>query len=172
MALKNGVDILREEFEVDSILVVDDDVAVPREVEGVTWDQVLTRMLDAGWQIVAHPWSSDFRSKDTIEIGGVPGYPYGGVNGGCSAFSLDFYNQHPMKQISAIRGYNEWMVRWSENNCGYSHECLMVFEHIDRPEHPWSLRDTEYDEWSNEMFYERFPNRRGQVRPKGPKGVW
>lgn len=173
-----GVKLLRERFNLDAIMVVDDDVAVPRKVavndkEIVYWDSVLADMLEAGWNVVAHPWATDFRKNTIKEYGGVKGHEISGVGGGCSGFRLDFYDKNPMEQQTLIRGYNEWMVRWTQGvKCGYSHEHDMLIEHIDRPEHPWSLRDTEYDEWATAMYWERFTSKRGQERPKGSKGIW
>lgn len=177
-AIIQGTRQLRQQFDLSAIMVVDDDVAVPRKIlkEGgqfVYWDTVLADMLHAGWNVVAHPWAAGFRDNPIREYGGVKGHEISGVGGGCSGFRLDFYDRHPMEQATLIRGYNEWMVRWTQGKrCGYSHEYNMLIEHIDRPEHPWSLRDTEYSEWSDAMFYERFPSKRGEKRPKGPRGVW
>lgn len=179
-AIIQGVKILRKEFKLDAIMIVDDDVAVPRKIltdggQYVHWDDVLADMLHAGWNVAAHPWATGFRDNPIKEYGGVKGHAISGVGGGCSGFRLDFYDNHPMEQQTLIRGYNEWMVRHTKGNrCGYSHDHSMLIEHIDRPEHPWSLRDTEYNEWSDAMFYERFPNfkREGKERPKGAKGIW
>ena len=162
------------------IMVCDDDVLVPspqeRSAKLVYWDDQLAEMLDAGWHIVAHPWTNDFRDGKTKIINGVEGYRYEGVGGGCSAFKLDLCIEHPITQSTLIRGYNEWMVRCSNKygiNCGYS-AGDMIIEHFDRPDHPWSLRDTEYCDWSDEMYYERFPKAKeqGKARPKGKDGVW
>lgn len=173
-AVMTAVELYARKLKVlDKVFVIDDDVIVPEPLEdGTTWDQILAEMLDAGWDVVAHPWSNDFRSKPTKFIGGVEGYPYSSVNGGCSAFRYSFYKKNPMSQITLIRGYNEWMTRRSRDRNGYSANGRMVFQHIDRPEHPLSLRDTEYCDWSDAMYYERFPDRKGQKRPKGSRGVW
>lgn len=163
-------------IEADHAMVVDDDVVVPPPLDnGDTWDEILAEMLDAGWNVVAHPWAQSFRdgASEIRDYGGVKGYIYSAVGGGCSAFLRSFAEENPMKQQTLIRGYNEWMVENTKmERCGYSYRGDMVIEHIDRPDHPWSLRDTEYDEWSTKMYWERFPELRGQARPKGPKGAW
>lgn len=166
---------LRTHPQLHTFMNVDDDVVVPLpDSEHGSWEKVLFDMTLAGWNVVAHPWAQSFRHGHTPrEYGGIMGYEYSGVGGGCSAFKTSFYNKHPMEQQTLIRGYNEWMVRWTGGKrCGYSYDGQMVIEHIDRPEHPWSLRDSEYDEWATAMYWERFPNAKGKERPKGSKGVW
>ena len=178
-AIIEGLKLARAENPgLKKFFVTDDDVLVPmpHHAGGYMkfWDEVLSEMLNAGWKIVAHPWSQDFRDKETQDTGGLRGYPYSGVGGGCSAFQVAIYDKYPMRQDTLIRGYNEWMTRAGRNACGYSYDYQMCITHMDRPEHPWSLRDTEYDEWSNAMYYERFPKalKEGKQRPKGSAGVW
>jgi hypothetical protein len=176
-AIIEGVKLARAQNpNLKKVYITDDDVLLPMAHHAggnmAFWNDVLNEMLEAGWGIVAHPWSHDFRSKETQQIGGIKGYPYSGVGGGCSAFRMDIFDKYPLRQDTLIRGYNEWMTRAGRNVCGYSYNYQMCITHMDRPEHPWSLRDTEYDEWATAMYYERFPKKKGQPRPKGSAGVW
>jgi hypothetical protein len=192
-ALVEGIKYARSMYpDIQVVHVVDDDVLVP--MPGHTadnldfWDDVLVKMLTRGWTAAAHPWSQNFRSRENNGLFRDPfkknqadsyswGYEYSCVGGGCSAFRLEEFDKRPFENHGLIRGYNEWMIGLPENTVGYSFMHSMTINHFDRPEHGWSLRDTEYDDWATEMYWERWTERRNanhpqHERPKGSRGIW
>lgn len=177
-AINEGVaEAIRLFPKVEFALVVDDDTYVPLEVDSppevLFWDQALTNMLDAGWNIAGHPWSHDFVKSERKTVGNVEGIPYGHVAGTCSGFHVSEWKRRPLVQRTLIHGY----TNWQRGHIGYWCSPVMPSVHFDRPEHPHSLRDTDYRGWSDDMYYERFPDRRrpdhsAHKRPLGQGGAW
>lgn len=177
---------LSEGWKVQNIFIVDDDtyVPLPQHYDGemVFWDQCLSRMLDAGWKVVGHPWSPQFtvdppEPRPPVEIGGVKGVKMTHVAGTCSGFSKKTWEKYPIRQQTLIHGYTGWQGKVGGEAIGYCAEPYMFSVHFDRPEHPHSERDTTYDKWSNEMYWERWPKRRSpkhshHKRPHGQQGAW
>lgn len=186
-AINEGVRAALEEgWTPRNIFVVDDDtyVPTPQHWDGkmIFWDQCLSEMLDAGWKIVGHPWSPRFTTnppepRPPVEIGGRRGIRMSHVAGTCSGFSRKTWHDFPIRQQTLIHGYTSWQTKVGKDAVGYCADPYMFSVHFDRPEHPHSERDTTYDGWSNEMYWERWPvrknrNHKAHKRPHGQQGAW
>lgn len=170
-ALHAGVAEARQRWDgLEHVLVCDDDIYPPiaRHAAGamVHWDDAIVAMLAAGWEVAAIPWAADFHRDETTTHGGVEGHLYDHVGSGCSGFRLDVYDRHRPEQISLVRGLNSWTQRWC-TKVGYVASPPMVCAHLDRPEHGHSERDGLYKRHAQDMWWDRFPNRRGSPRPVG-----
>lgn len=162
------------------IYLMDDDILVPVPVnEGEYWDSVLEAMLLSNlWDAVGIHRTRTF--SDIRGDGLARGHIVRFVGGACSAFKYYTYRHgswranydNGNKVLYDINQYNIWVSRsiGVHGRCGRFAAYPFHYTDIDKHGHELSLRETEYIDYSTEIWWQRHPQHRNKMAmPKGAK---
>jgi hypothetical protein len=164
----------------ERVYLMDDDILVPTPInEGEYWDTLLeTMLLSDTWDVVGiHRIATSSRIEGE---GLAKGHVVRFVGGACSAFKYAIYKNSSWRQEYSrgrvrkgeINGYNIWV----SHNVGKHGRCArfasypFYYTDIDKHGHELSLRETEYIDYSTEIWWQRHPQHRDVTdMPKGAK---
>lgn len=177
-ALVKGISLVEKVFPgeyIKYLFTVDDDVLTPDTTEANPpyWDRVLADVLSKGkyWTVAFKAGQEDVKPENLKQRDGYQMLERGAVSGGgCTASRLDILRANPFPKVTDIFTYGHWMSTVCKGRCAYveyenEHIGRVRSVSIDNIHHPFSLRNSKYNDYSNAIWHHRHPRTEGE-RPR------